>query len=367
MEHRSRFKILLTIGVLLLLTPLVLRFFAAPDDTDELDTAQYFPVQDPETGKWGFIDSKGKALTPMVFDWAGDYRQGLGLAESLGAMGYIDETFAETGDWAIAPRFELTHEGDQPAFGFYDGRALARSDDGLWGYIDNAGKWAIAPSYPESRDYPGVPAGEFADGLAWFQVVEMSQRYQLDANDQIERDEENKPIMVPYPRRLVGYIDRKGEVVIEPSYEMAQDFGQGLAAVRIKSHDLWGFIDREGKRVLGPEFNGVGRFSEGLCAVSKDGRWGYIDPQGEVVIDLQFDEVGPFTQGLAAAREGGRWGYINPKGDWVIRPTFDNFEAYAHPGDPRPFENGLARVMLEGEPIYIDTKGNQVWPTAGED
>jgi len=66
----------------------------------------------------------------MVFDWAGDFRMGRGLAESDGAMGYIDASFAETGEWAISPRFELKDAGDQPAFGFYDGLARARDDTG---------------------------------------------------------------------------------------------------------------------------------------------------------------------------------------------------------------------------------------------
>lgn len=366
MDRRKTFIILLTVGALLLLTPFVYQQVTGPSDPILPHTAEYFPAQDPVTGKWGFIDNKGKALTPMVFDWAGDFRQGRGLAEitdkGSSMMGYIDAFFEKTGEWAISPRFMLRDTADQPAFGFFDGRALVRDDSGKWGYIDTTGKWIIEPRFPEARDYPGIPAGDFSDGLAWFQVVEMSERYVIDENDDMVRDEEGKPVMEAYPCRQVGYINRKGKVVIEPRYEMAHDFGEGLAGVRIKSHDRWGFINKDGSRVISPEFDQVGRFSEGLCAVSKNGVWGYIDLKGKEVIEHRFDEARQFLDGIAAARTGDKWGYIDPKGEWVIRPTYDNFDDYAHPGDPRPFENGLARVTLNGEQIYINRQGEQVWP-----
>lgn len=362
MDRRKRFTALLTIGVLLVLTPIVLRVVLPARADVGPSTAEYFPVQDPATGKWGFIDNQGNPITPMVFDWAGDFRHGRGLAESDGAMGYIKADFEENGDWAISPRFELSDPGDQPAHGFFEGLALARDADGLWGYIDPSGKWAISPRLPEARDYPGLPAGDFSDGLAWFQHVEMGERYQLDDNGKMVRDAEGKPVKEVYPKRRMGFMDREGEVIIEPTFEMVSDFGEGLAAVRMKSHERWGFIDQTGKRVITPKFEQVGRFSEGLCAVREAGLWGYIDAEGEWVIPPMFIEARQFLEGLAAAREGGQWGYINAKGDWVIRPAFDDFDVYAHPGDPRPFENGLARVTLEGQRIYIDTTGRQVWP-----
>ena len=363
MDRRKTFLILATIGAVLISVPFLYRQFAGPSDPILPSTAEYFAAQDPDTGKWGFIDNKGGPMTPMVFDWAGDYRQGLGLAEIDGAMGYIDSTFEETGKWAISPRFELSDPGDQSAFGFFDGRALVRDKSGKWGYIDATGQWVIEPQFVEvDRDYPGLPAGNFSDGLAWFQVVEMTERNRLDENDEFVRDEEGKPIKEPYARRILGYINRSGKVVIEPRYQMAHDFGEGLAAVRIKSHGSWGFIDKDGKRVISPRFDEAGRFSEGLCPVAVNGAWGYIDPKGDEQINYRFEEAGEFSEGLAAVREGEKWGYIDRQGQWVIQPIYDNFEDYGHPRDPRRFENGLARVTLEGEAIYINPQGEQVWP-----
>ena len=145
-------------------------------------------------------------------------------------------------------------------------------------------------------------------------------------------------------------------------FQLHIDIGEGLAAVRRKSHDQWGFIDRAGKPVISPRFEQAGRFSEGLCAVRENGLWGYINPKGKWVIRPRFAEARQFLEGLAAAREGSLWGYIDAEGRWAIEPAFDEFEEYGHPGDPRTFENGVARVTLNGERVYIDKQGKQVWP-----
>ncbi len=47
-----------------------------------------------------------------------------------------------------------------------------------------------------------------------------------------------------------GYINRTGKVVIQPQFDEAYPFINGLAYVRIK--DKWGYIDRTGKYIWQP-------------------------------------------------------------------------------------------------------------------
>ncbi|MBU4447092.1 MAG: WG repeat-containing protein, partial [Proteobacteria bacterium] len=44
-----------------------------------------------------------------------------------------------------------------------------------------------------------------------------------------------------------GYVDRKGNLVIQPRFLNARNFSEGLAAVEVCSG--WGYIDRSGKLV----------------------------------------------------------------------------------------------------------------------
>jgi hypothetical protein len=77
-----------------------------------------------------------------------------------------------------------------------------------------------------------------------------------------------------------------------------------------------GFIDKTGKVVIEPQFDGAESFSEGLAAVKvggvngNGGKYGYIDRMGKFAIALQFDEAASFSEGLAAVKVGNKWGYI---------------------------------------------------------
>lgn len=49
-----------------------------------------------------------------------------------------------------------------------------------------------------------------------------------------------------------GFVDNKGNVVIEPQYDEAKSFRHGYAAVR--RGDVWGFINRSNEMIIEPEF-----------------------------------------------------------------------------------------------------------------
>lgn len=47
-----------------------------------------------------------------------------------------------------------------------------------------------------------------------------------------------------------GYIDKTGKYVINPQFDLAGEFSEGLSGVKIG--DKWGFIDKIGKYVWNP-------------------------------------------------------------------------------------------------------------------
>lgn len=61
----------------------------------------------------------------------------------------------------------------------------------------------------------------------------------------------------------------------------------------------WGYIDRSGVIVIEPQFEEAYAFAEGLARVAVRGRYGYIDPSGDVVIDPQFLRAFDFSLGRA--------------------------------------------------------------------
>jgi len=146
-----------------------------------------------------------------------------------------------------------------------------------------------------------------------------------------------------------GYIDTSGKWVIQPKFDDASYFSEGLAAV--KMNRKWGYIDKQGRWVVKPKFDEVWDFSEGLATVEINGKWGYIDKQGRWVVKPKFDKAWGFSEGLAKVKMNGKWGFIDKQGKWVIKPLFDV---------ANDFSEGLAKVKINGKWGSIDKQGNLI-------
>ena len=69
----------------------------------------------------------------------------------------------------------------------------------------------------------------------------------------------------------------------------------------IKQNGYMGFIDGCGRVVIEPVYDSALEFSEGLARVEKNGKFGFIDKSGKVVIDFYLDFAWFFYEGKAFA------------------------------------------------------------------
>ena len=197
----------------------------------------------------------------------------------------------------------------------------------------------------------------------------------------------------------VGYVDRSGKIQINPQYDSAQSFSEGLAVVcigecdsdhlmgrrytkdfqeeKLEQNYKYGFVDESGKLVINPIYEGASAFSEGLAAVcvgkgcywgvqneDKEKKWGFIDHSGNMVIPPQFESASNFKEGLAPVSVGGKYGFIDKHGQFVVNPSYDS---------ALEFDHGLAPVAIkdkdksEGKLLgvwkwgYIDKTGRVIW------
>lgn len=273
------------------------RFPWAQEFSEGLARVQISGSQLGPDAKWGFIDKAGA----IVIDGRKDpssgehsnigsdsaesaFHDGLALIDIEGKKGYVDKM----GKIVIAPQFTY-------AYPFSEGLAAAtksaRGDDG-WGHIDKTGRWVVEPKFQW--------ASSFSDGLA------------------------------PVNRtRNCGYVDARGMLVLEPKVALGEtdcatvwgDFVNGLA--RWKFGKKYGFIDRTGETVIEPNYDLTFHFSEGLAAVMVRGKWGYIDTTGKMVIQpMPLKRAEDFHHGLAfVSTRDGKYGYIDKSGKYVWTPT----------------------------------------------
>ncbi|MFK7833726.1 MAG: WG repeat-containing protein [Winogradskyella sp.] len=127
---------------------------------------------------------------------------------------------------------------------------------------------------------------------------------------------------------------------------------------RFKQNNLYGFIDNKGNVIVQPQYTSTGIFSEGLCAVTKrqvnKTLLGYIDAKGNLVIPLRFQqylhEASDFKEGMAVVRLNNKSGYIDKNGKIIVEPTL--YKGY-------PFNSGYAVIEKDNHAVrsVINKKG----------
>lgn len=168
---------------------------------------------------------------------------------------------------------------------------------------------------------------------------------------------------------LRGYIDKKGNWVIEPQFVTGGSFSEGLAHV---VDPRGSYIDKKGKFVITEKYYLGGDFHEGLAWAAKpNSKWsdvncpgdqltyGYIDKTGKFVIEPRFRAANDFSDGMAMVMPIGenKWGFINRAGKLQIKPQFEILIDEGSDNVPQ-FRNGTAYVSLEHNKSFsIDKNG----------
>jgi hypothetical protein len=300
-----------------------------------------------QNGKFGAIDKKGTFVIEPKWDFILlDDKGKPALVENSGLYGYINRK----GEILINPKY---NDGDL----FSEGLALVSNNEDKYGYINIEGDTVIDFQFEENA------WGDFSKGLADVVYNEKS-----------------------------GYIDKTGQFVISPQFEICYPFRSDIAVVMdtaynhklidmkgnlfdyndenignrkifppketypgaFKTENGRGRLSEKGDTIIPPNYLSTGNLSNGMHIVqAKNEKWGAFDAKGNLVIEPQFDGMWHFYEGVSNFNLNNQYGFVNKKGEIVIEPKFD----YAS-----QFSNGLAYVELEGKAGFIDKNGIVVIP-----
>lgn len=237
------------------------------------------------SGKWGYINRAGRLVVERQYSFADDFSEGLAGVEVNHKFGFINRE----GEMVIPPRFGPRRVGDAfetvAASRFSEGLACVKDDSGAYGYINHKGEFVIPPRFARAQ--------EFSEGLAWAAnnehfgwidktgrsvlTMDPSHGFQAELNFIYSNESENwnySEGLVPFPvyskdKNLNGYMNQKGEIVIQPrEIYNPGPFRGGLARVYLYEKSVY----REGKSGILPK---PGEFQEEKI--------GYIDKTGRFV------------------------------------------------------------------------------------
>ncbi|WP_442597990.1 WG repeat-containing protein [Neobacillus sp. D3-1R] len=260
----------------------------ATNHTDRVKGIDLYPASVREVGekKWGYINHKGKFVSPVRYEDVQDFQSnGLAAVKLNGKYGLINQY----GQFIVTPRYNYINP-------FSEGRAVVQNDKGF--KIMNArGKELTNKSYSFIAN--------FKNNRAMFAGTNEEGAY------------------------LYGYLNRQGKEVIPLQYEYATDFNEGKAVVKL-SDGTFQLINQNGKIIQSFPYALVGEFSEGLMSFQEksDSKFGYINEEGKVMIEPSYTGAQPFQSRRAVVNMGEdfrfQYGLINRLGSFVIEPKYNN-------------------------------------------
>jgi len=335
--------------------------------------------------KFGFMDKSGKILIPIEFKQAGNFSDGMAAVLVDGKWGYINTG----GNMVIEPQFDRVKafnsgialvesnknwfyidksgnpldsfpESDKK-YDFEDGIAFIRRAEKV-GFMDTKGKVILEPTYKDIKPfYQGW--AKFSENEKWGLLSKDGKVYIPAEYDEINVSD-NK-IIVARKGTDWGLIGSdKSFQKVEGATKIWEFFGSNATLTYAKKNDKIGFIDTKGNWVIEPKFEKVRAFNQGLAPVFMDKKWGYIDTSGNMAIEPQFKDAEIFSNdGLAPVKKDKLWGFIDKSGNMVIPDQYDisiAFIGFLQGGDQKGFIDGLARVKYKKQWGFLDKSGNVV-------
>ncbi len=152
----------------------------------------------------------------------------------------------------------------------------------------------------------------------------------------------------------IGVIDTSGKEIIECKYDNIQgDRNLSYSSLRngffltsignnpIKARlgDYWGYINLKGETVIDFEFEEGHTFYDGITSVKKNGKWGVIDSLGKTIIPFIYDDAGSPAENRVPVKINDKWGLIDLYGKIIL-----------------PFEYDYIRFRVDNRYPYLETK-----------
>jgi hypothetical protein len=307
------------------------------------------------SGKYGFIDTKGKWHIKPIFDSVGIFYKGFADVYKDGKDGVIDSKGKIVIDYnydfvgLVENKIALILLNDKynyinlegkliskiyfdNAEDFSDGLAAVKfHKNGKWGFISKSGKLQIDTIYNYVND--------FKNGIANVELNESN--FFIDTQGKVIKTKNNEVIkkekfslIGSANNGTLGRVNSIGDTIMKKKYKSFGYIQNGK--FWFNENGKYGVADTTGNIIIKPVYENLSSFSDnGLALAKKNSKYGFIDITGKTVIEFKFDDADNFKYGMARAKLNGKWGFINVKGNFVIQPVFERINHQFRPINAR--------------------------------
>lgn len=253
--------------------------------------------------KIGAIDTAGNVILPFKYDFVDGFYNGIAAVNIGGEYDNNSYPHVKGGKWGLvdstgkeitAVEFDYVENNGV----FYD--LIPVEKEGKIGLIDRRGK-NITPFKYDLVEYK-------TDDDVWM----------VSIKDSFYVEEELPHLGYPgyfyHDRR--GLVDNSGEITEIKYNEIYFPFSNGKTKVSVLNfseelgaHDQYGLIDTKGKELIQPEYEYLDHeivdvsyryFFDGLVMLKKEHKYGYANQKGKIVIPFEYDEAKRFNEGKAS-------------------------------------------------------------------
>ncbi len=249
--------------------------------------------------KWGYIsDDTAKVKISAAYEDAEIFTSKYALVKTDKEMFYIDTN----GDKELVLEDSFDYLGTLRT-------VAAASQNGKYFYVDKSfkkkfGDYDFAANF--SNSIAAVKKGD-----KWALVNDAGQETTGFVYEDIKLDEKGNCYRngVVFVKENGKYymIDGAGTKISDKAFDDVVTFA-AVEPTAVKIGNLWGFVDNTGTLIIEPRYDDAKAFSNGLAPVKIENVWGYITINNELVIPAKYEDAINFTnKGTACVKSNEKW------------------------------------------------------------
>ena len=235
-----------------------------------------------------------------------------------------------------------------------------------FGYIDRSGNFVIEPAYDHAEDFAEGMAIVIQDGI--YKVIDSKGTVMYENDNQIRSFRNGMAAFLRSveDNMLYGYINRKGQEVIPPSYLFADDFSEdGQAYVALPDGSSFQLIDRTGSVLENSQVT----LGNGYVSDFQDGYLIYYDSDAMLYGVKRVDDTPVFDPIYSSID------YLGSNLFAIKDPSVESYKASFYPAaifnaqgeqlteynlyDLQPFNGDYSSAADESAVFFIDKTGQE--------